>query len=392
MNKVLLRKIRKIKDKHSETFMKKHNLTGFGIGFKKVKGKKTNKLSLVFMVEKKLSKSKLSPDQLLPSILDGTECDVIETGKIVASMYTDRVRPAIPGYSVGHYAVTAGTLGCVVYRGTTKYILSNNHILANTNDAEIGDHIWQPGRIDGGTDTDTIAILTDWIPIVDWVTVDCAIAEIVDDSLITTIGVWGGEITSYSDPEVGNTVFKSGRTTELTEDTVEYEHTSVNCEYPSLGTKLINDIFVTGLMTAGGDSGSVTRSSDSNAVGLTFANGASFTYHCYMSNVVSALSISFVPGIPRGYIWVEGNYLSFTNMALYQILGTNLGYVVAEPGHIWIDTLNDLYYIDSSSNKRRVPWKTQQDFIGTDKKGMIWIEGAYIAYIGNNGYKYICGM
>ncbi len=46
------------------------------------------------------------------------------------------------------------------------FILSNNHVLANSNTAAIGDPILQPGSHDGGTLTnDHIADLADFIPI-----------------------------------------------------------------------------------------------------------------------------------------------------------------------------------------------------------------------------------
>src|SRR5881394_2951421 len=42
------------------------------------------------------------------------------------------------------------------------YILSNNHVLANSNGATIGDPEYQPGPYDGGTSADQIATLTDF--------------------------------------------------------------------------------------------------------------------------------------------------------------------------------------------------------------------------------------
>src|SRR5207247_727532 len=39
------------------------------------------------------------------------------------------------------------------------YVLSNNHVLANSNDASIGDPALQPGPFDGGTSADRIGTL-----------------------------------------------------------------------------------------------------------------------------------------------------------------------------------------------------------------------------------------
>jgi hypothetical protein len=42
----------------------------------------------------------------------------------------------------------SGTLGALVQNATTQFILSNNHVLARTNQAAIGEDIIQPGLID----------------------------------------------------------------------------------------------------------------------------------------------------------------------------------------------------------------------------------------------------
>jgi len=56
------------------------------------------------------------------------------------------------GDSIGHVKVSAGTLGLFVRDIDTdeQLILSNNHILANNNNANIGDTIIAPGRVHGG--------------------------------------------------------------------------------------------------------------------------------------------------------------------------------------------------------------------------------------------------
>jgi hypothetical protein len=55
-------------------------------------------------------------------------------------------RPLLIGASVGHVDVTAGTIGAFVRRGKDVGILSNNHVLANENDASAGDPILQRRR------------------------------------------------------------------------------------------------------------------------------------------------------------------------------------------------------------------------------------------------------
>src|SRR5262245_55388908 len=100
----------------------------------------------------------------LPQQLDGVPVTVRVTGRImIYSDPTQRQRPAPAGYSVGHPQVTAGTIGARVRDALGRvYILSNNHVLANSNNAQLGDPAYQPGVFDGGTAADQIATLSDF--------------------------------------------------------------------------------------------------------------------------------------------------------------------------------------------------------------------------------------
>src|SRR5438034_10144668 len=100
----------------------------------------------------------------LPSALEGIPVVAQVTGMLVAfSDPTKRQRPAPMGFSVGHPAIPAGTIGARVRDALGRvYILSNNHVLANSNGATIGDPEYQPGPFDGGTSADQIATLSDF--------------------------------------------------------------------------------------------------------------------------------------------------------------------------------------------------------------------------------------
>jgi hypothetical protein len=136
--------------------MAKGGVVGVGIGYKNADEGEQGELALVAMVEQKKPKAAIDSDNLIPPQVDGVKTDVIEVGVIRAQVNTgprDSWRPVIPaGVSIGHYLVTAGTFGVLVYDSVTgqAYILSNNHVLANSNDAFIGDAILQPGPTDGG--------------------------------------------------------------------------------------------------------------------------------------------------------------------------------------------------------------------------------------------------
>ena len=102
---------------------------------------------------------------------DTQTINVIESGIIDAQAHRHRQRPSPCGISTAHFRVTAGTQGALA-RGRTGIrrnrllMLSNNHVLANSNICAVGDNILQPGPADGGANpADRIALLEQWVPI-----------------------------------------------------------------------------------------------------------------------------------------------------------------------------------------------------------------------------------
>jgi hypothetical protein len=138
------------------SLLAKAGVVGVGLGYRDFKGEKTDELVMVALVEEKKPIETLSRDDLVPREIDGIKTDVLEVGIIKAQNIgpRDRWRPIIPGgVSLGHYKVTAGTLGAIVKDKITgePLIMSNNHVLANSNDALIGDAILQPAALDRGS-------------------------------------------------------------------------------------------------------------------------------------------------------------------------------------------------------------------------------------------------
>ncbi|MBM3140734.1 MAG: hypothetical protein FJZ92_11170 [Chloroflexi bacterium] len=117
----------------------------------------------------------------IPNRLDGVRVRVLVTGpasalakpggaepEANACATTARCpRPVPIGVSTGHPAITAGTIGARVRDASGNvYALSNNHVYANTNAAQIGDAVIQPGTYDGGSSpADDIATLAAFVPI-----------------------------------------------------------------------------------------------------------------------------------------------------------------------------------------------------------------------------------
>lgn len=145
----------------------KANVVGVAIGYKDSKGEPTDELAVVALVQRKMPIAALSADDVIPKEVDGAKTDVLEIGYVTAQAANnprDRWRPLIPaGVSIAHPLVTAGTLGALVNDNATGelLLLSNNHVMANSNDAFENDPILQPGPTDGGNNpADVVARLT----------------------------------------------------------------------------------------------------------------------------------------------------------------------------------------------------------------------------------------
>ncbi len=148
------------------------------------------------------------------------------------------MRPVRPGYSVGHFKITAGTIGAGCYdlsplpgKPTRYYILSNNHVLANSNAAALGDPIYQPGPFDGGGPADAIGRLARYVPITfdgSCNYVDAAIAEVPFDAIDRDIYWSGYPTTAATGASVGQLVKKTGRTTHFTTGRVTAVNATVN--------------------------------------------------------------------------------------------------------------------------------------------------------------------
>lgn len=311
------------KENHEMLFTKQ-NVVGVGIGEKIKNQQNTGENCITVFVSQKLDTSLLKNDDLIPENLSEFKTDVIETGvifaggaieqdskkeNVVPEILIQRIRPAKGGYSVGHYQITAGTISTVVYDASgygipsKYYILSNNHVLANSNNALIGDPILQPGPYDGGTvANNTIAHLSRFVPInfktptttpINYV--DAAIAEGQFQDLNREI-YWIGYINKINaNPKINDVVKKTGRTTNFSTGTILSTNATVDVNYGGgLVARFANQI-VTTVMTAGGDSGSLLCDINGNAVGLIFAGSPSISIANKISNVQSLLRIRLTP-------------------------------------------------------------------------------------------------
>ena len=163
-------KIEEVKSVYEKELLKKANVVGVMTGYKIKKEEKTDELSIVCMVEKKVPKEELTKRDLIPTQIREVTTDVIQVGKIRALQIDKKTRhrPCPMGTSGGHYEITAGTNGELLRDNKTGKVCigTNNHVGANSNDAQIGDPYLQPGPYDGGSvRDDTIGNLLRFVPI-----------------------------------------------------------------------------------------------------------------------------------------------------------------------------------------------------------------------------------
>lgn len=78
-----IERIQKVKAAHEAELLAKANVVGVGIGFRQQKNERSDEVVLVVMVEKKVPRSQLAPEDIIPGQIDGVPVDVQESGRIV---------------------------------------------------------------------------------------------------------------------------------------------------------------------------------------------------------------------------------------------------------------------------------------------------------------------
>jgi hypothetical protein len=162
--------IEEVRKTYEARLLRIANVVGVMIGYKFTGGDSTRKLSIVLLVEKKIKEQDLRTQDVIPREIGNEMTDVIEVGKLRALQIDKKARhrPCPMGTSGGHYLVTAGTNGELLRDKSTGKICigTNNHVGANSNDAQLGDPYLQPAPYDGGTvQDDTIGRLLRFVPI-----------------------------------------------------------------------------------------------------------------------------------------------------------------------------------------------------------------------------------
>ncbi|HXL22053.1 MAG TPA: hypothetical protein VOA78_06290 [Candidatus Dormibacteraeota bacterium] len=232
-----------------------------------------------------------------------------------------------------------GTLGSLVARGGTQFILSNNHVLARSDSAAAGDAIANPGLVDNNcAAATTVANLTQFYNLETGPLprVDAAIAQVVAGKVdaggnILYLGatVDGNGVPVAAAPRagtgiaalIGEPVAKSGRSTGLTCSTVFATNVNVqNVQYQkgcgtgtTFNVSYTNQVDITGgSFSAQGDSGSlIVDQNTADPVALLFAGSDVDT----VGNPVSAVLNFFKSG---------ANSVTFVGGGAHQVIGCTL--------------------------------------------------------------------
>lgn len=276
------------------------NVVGVGYGAKVTGGRRTGATSLRVYVRTKRPRAQVADGELVPTQVGSLPTDVVGVGEVRL-----RQRPVRGGASIGHPDVTAGTLGCLVDLDDDEapHILSNNHVLADVNRAEIGDPILEPGPSDGGTEP--IAELTDFEPIVpggEANAIDAAVAKVLDPADVEPQVEGIGAIQEApADAVLDARVRKGGRTTGVTDGLVVDISTDLWVQVlPQTSAWFTDQIGVVGPVadfSQPGDSGSVVVDAESRApIGLLFAGGEDLTFVNPIGPVLDRFAARIVAG------------------------------------------------------------------------------------------------
>jgi len=215
----------------------------------------------------------------------------------------------------GQTLCCGGTLGALVSRGGNLYIISNNHAIARSDSATVGDAIVQPGLIDNNCATPpTVATLSQFFNMETGPAprIDAALALIATGAVDTagTILQLGGTASnppingpphagSGVAPTVGMAVAKSGRSTGLTCSSIFATQANINVTYQkgcgtgsTFNVTFTNQVDVTNNgFSAAGDSGSLIVTQDTaDPVALLFAGSGSDTVGNPISDVLNGLA------------------------------------------------------------------------------------------------------
>jgi len=290
-----------------------NNLMGLGVGLKHTNGKPTGDIAIRVFVRKKVAESRVSRNALVKPFINGYPTDVVEIGiprplstgsSFAAPFPCGGVLIHNEGIKLTNGKFEAGTLGCLVQIGDALCLMTCNHVIANLNQARVGD----PINVDGTT----IATLFMAAPLLDPPsanTVDVAVAKIIPGTVSNSLV--GLPLVPPATPDVlpNDIVKKSGAETQVRTGTVSDVHFESSVPYEFQGIDLGNNVTIEKnyifhdqflvqsqpgpMFSEEGDSGSIVLNDDDQPIGLLFAgDGKGFTFVNPIKYIVASLGIT----------------------------------------------------------------------------------------------------
>jgi hypothetical protein len=287
------------------------HVAGVGIGDKYVKGKPVYQSVRVY-VSTKQTPEDVTPRELIPRRIGNIDTDVVELG---AAFIPDKTgihsEPAPeagevptfpePGCSIGlnsdstrHLGrLISGSLGAVLAVGDAFYLVSCNHVISANGRAKNA-RIQSPAPLDAASDKEPEVIASDPVHLPlkhDQVnTVDAAIARLSSDAAENL-----SPIAECTSAQVGDRVYKVGKTTRLTFGRVVDVSADILVEYPFGTFQFTNQMLIEGErgrhFAGDGDSGAlVIHHETKRAVGMVVAPTGHFTAACSILEVLRSFS------------------------------------------------------------------------------------------------------
>ncbi len=270
----------------------------------------------------------------------------------------------------------SGTLGSLVSKGGTQFILSNNHVLARVDQASVGEDISQPGLIDNGCRVATVvADFSQTVPL-GTQNVDAALAALRTGQMNSTGKILdiGVPCATPGTPRVSLQVSKSGRTTGCQTGTIGSVSTNVNVQYQKncgKGRKFTiaytNQVVINSTtFSAGGDSGSLivsgscspTTDGDNAPIALLFAGSSTSTVGNPVQDVVAPTSAAAATALGREPLQNDLDFATMIKdrhapdmMRTPEIIGVGVGVTDRDPSEVAL-----VVYVDSTRPiQARVP-------------------------------------
>ena len=270
--RLLLRKMNWVlrKGKGLRRYRLPPGVVGFGFGLKRRGGKVVAESCIRVYVRQKLDQGEVAAHLFIPETIDGVMTDIIEAPVIAAH--------SALGDSIGTQSANVGTIGCLVSDGTSQFVLSNNHVLADLNQGVVDDPIFMPSLFENGA-APAVAQLVAYPKVLFQGAdnqYDAAMAKLNDGVVIDPTLPGGANLAPSVAPVAKSmAVSKVGAPTQQTTGTIDGVNENIDVMYfndPARTAHFVGQIAILGdnpPFSADGDSGSlVWTSTGRQPVGL----------------------------------------------------------------------------------------------------------------------------